>query len=579
MPSNYGGSAFGGGIGGPAFGGAASYGGIGSMGGMGGMGGIGSDPLSGGIGFGQASKFGGMGGGGAFGNPSSIGGMPGSDALGTDYVDLSNIKAIDAKQHNPNKFATSSKSSLKKSGKKAGPRGVSFGDVNTFHFEKESQLTASDRKSKSEENDDDEDDSDDDDEDEDEIENNALANTLSETSAKEKKLKGKKNNEDDSSKPGAIAQMLKKMSNIEESITESGSMGLKKSLESDDSASKQLAKMAKNKKSDLNNKKQRSPTGLSDSGEYYHHKSQDLDSKKLSSEYDSAELSRNFNIEESEDTNKFKHISEKSKKSVDDDTEYDDDFDASSNLHESSSMSKAKRSHDKDDDIEEIRKRNMQYKSNLDSFKKDSKNREEHEDEISKRLDSYRARDEIQEESASESDKPSPIKDSTRHSNEKVAGKGLHSYADEAVSKSLELENQRYTQEKFDAELKSKKFEMDAQVNRMEAQNAVETNKMLKDRIVGYVQDINTYRIEVEALKRQVDIADSNSSSKEQELMQITEEYESKLKLEREKHAHSNIRQENREINELKREVRLVKAAHEQEGQEKFEEIDYLTKR
>ena len=251
-------------------------------------------------------------------------------------------------------------------------------------------------------------------------------------------------------------------------------------------------------------------------------KSQDLDSKKFSSEYDSAELSRNFNYEESEDTTKNKPKSDKSKKSEDNHTEYEDDFEASSNLYESSSMNKGKKAPSKYDDIEDIRKRNMEYKSNLDSFKSGLKSQEEHEDEISKRLDSYRTKDEIIEESENSSPKitrPSTfagLAGAKLSAGEKKLDDILRKSGDNRA-RSLEFANEDLTRDKYDAELKAKQYEMDAQVSRIEALNAVETNKLLKEKILGYVQDINMYRVEIEALKRQIDIADSNSKSKEEE--------------------------------------------------------------
>ena len=215
-----------------AFGGASSYGP--SMGyGGGNFGTKHRDPLSGGgtIGFGQASRFGGIG---DMGNPFGFqpgGSKYGVDTIGTDYVDLSNVKAPEMNKFQPNKFATSSKSSMKKPGKKKDEgRGVSFGDVTTFHVDKESNLTGSDKKSKSEDDNDNENEDDDDYEDEDEIENKALENKLKET-AKEKKAAA---DAAAAAKPGTIASMLKKIANIEESITESGSIGLKKSLESEE---------------------------------------------------------------------------------------------------------------------------------------------------------------------------------------------------------------------------------------------------------------------------------------------------------------------------------------------------------
>lgn len=527
------------------------------------------DPLSGGIGYGQASNFGGIG-----DNSNSIGypggrNFGGAGPINTDYVDLRNVKAPDVQTHQPNKFATSSRSSLKKPGKKIDPRGVSFGENTIHHVDKESQLTETDKKSKSEDNDDSNSD-----EDEDEIENKALAKNIAATKKKEEK-------------PGSIAAMFKKMQNIEESITESGSMGLKKSIDSEDyKVSNSHDNLPKKKEL---GKKHKSPTGLSDSDDMFHHKSQDLDSnKKLSSEYDSAELSRNFNIEESEDTFKNKPKSDKSKKSEEKHSEYEDDFEASSNLYESSQMSKSKHSHSKDkhDEIEEIRKRNMEYKSNLDSFKSTFKTQDEHEDEISKRLDSYRAKDEIQEEPDSDSPRNSSgakrtsngLRDSKMSQEEAKLAAYLRR-SNDAKAQSLESLNKDLAREKFDYEINAKQFEMDAEVSKMEARNAVETNKLLKERILGYIQDINVYRVEIEGLKRQVDIADANAKSKEDEVNQITHEYESQIKLERERNVNSNVRQEAREITDLKKEIRLLKAAHDQEARDKFEEIDYLTKR
>lgn len=161
---------------GPSMGGGISYGAASAFGGGGGglYGNTFNDPLAvgGGIGYGQASSYG--------------------DVLSTDYVDLSKVKAPEISKHQPNKYATSAKSSMKKPGKKEDrSRGVSFGDVTTFHVDKESNATETDKKSKS---DVDEEDS----EDEDDIENEALA----------------KNAKSDEQKPGIIASMLKKIADL-----------------------------------------------------------------------------------------------------------------------------------------------------------------------------------------------------------------------------------------------------------------------------------------------------------------------------------------------------------------------------
>ena len=247
-------------------------------------------------------------------------------------------------------------------------------------------------------------------------------------------------------------------------------------------------------------------------------------------------------------------------------------------------MNKSKKSSDKVDEIEENSKRKLEYKSNIDAFKSSLKSSDEHEEEISKRLDSYRAKEKIKEESEASSpviskkSSPEYVKPTTISADENRLLEMMRRDAD-IKSKSLELMNQDLTKEKYEKEIEAKRHEMDAQVSRVEALNANETIKRMKDQILKYAQEVNIYRVEIEALKRQVDIADGNAKTKEEDAKRIQEDYERKIKLIEERHAVQSVKQESRELNELKRENRLLKDAHEEEIRIKFEEIDYLTKR
>jgi hypothetical protein len=72
--------------------------------------------------------------------------LGGADAITSDYVDLTKIKEPKVDIHKPNKYATSSKSSLKKKGKKKDDsKGVSFGETKTYFVDKESSYTETDK--------------------------------------------------------------------------------------------------------------------------------------------------------------------------------------------------------------------------------------------------------------------------------------------------------------------------------------------------------------------------------------------------------------------------------------------------
>jgi len=106
--------------------------------------------------------------------------------------------------------------------------------------------------------------------------------------------------------------------------------------------------------------------------------------------------------------------------------------------------------------------------------------------------------------------------------------------------------------------------------------NSDETNIRLKDQLKEYSHKMNLYKIETEELIKQIDLADSKTREKEDELRLMEAEYDRKMKLQEERILFRRNKTENREMYELKRthmvEVDELKAKVD----EKDEEVDYL---
>ena len=62
-----------------------------------------------------------------------------------------------------------------------------------------------------------------------------------------------------------------------------------------------------------------------------------------------------------------------------------------------------------------------------------------------------------------------------------------------------------------------------------------ETNNRMKEQLKDYMHKINLYKIETEDLIKQIDLADSKTREKEDELRLMEAEYDRKMKLQEER--------------------------------------------
>ena len=91
-----------------------------------------------------------------------------------------------------------------------------------------------------------------------------------------------------------------------------------------------------------------------------------------------------------------------------------------------------------------------------------------------------------------------------------------------------------------------------------------------------YVHKVNLYKIETEELIKQIDLADSKTREKEDELRLMEAEYDRKMKLQEERILFRRNKQDNREMYELKRKHQIEIDELKAKIDEKDEELDYF---
>ena len=89
---------------------------------------------------------------------------------------------------------------------------------------------------------------------------------------------------------------------------------------------------------------------------------------------------------------------------------------------------------------------------------------------------------------------------------------------------------------------------MDHLTLRREGLSLNETNLRLKEQLKDYMHKINLYKIETEELIKQIDLADSKTREKEDDLKLLEAEYERKMKLQEERILFRRSKNENREV-------------------------------
>ena len=102
-------------------------------------------------------------------------------------------------------------------------------------------------------------------------------------------------------------------------------------------------------------------------------------------------------------------------------------------------------------------------------------------------------------------------------------------------------------------ERRLKQTEADYRSAKREALDANGTCGRLKEQLQEKAHKINLYTIETEELIKQIDLADAKTREKEDELRLMEAEYDRKMKLQEERILFRRAKNEEREINELKR--------------------------
>lgn len=114
---------------------------------------------------------------------------------------------------------------------------------------------------------------------------------------------------------------------------------------------------------------------------------------------------------------------------------------------------------------------------------------------------------------------------------------------------------------------------------RREALNHGETAKRLQEQLRDAVHKHNLYKVEIEELIKQIDLADAKTREKEDELRLAQAEYDRKLKLQEERILFRQSKQEDRGLYELKHKHALEKEELAKQLEDAKEELDYYSKK
>lgn len=120
------------------------------------------------------------------------------------------------------------------------------------------------------------------------------------------------------------------------------------------------------------------------------------------------------------------------------------------------------------------------------------------------------------------------------------------------------IQDQKHTQADLQDRIKQleeklRLVETEHKGTRRDALNEKETNNRLKEQIKDYVHKLNLYKIETEELVKQIDMADTKTREKEDELKLLEAEYDRKLKMQEERILLRRSNQDHRDTYELKR--------------------------
>jgi hypothetical protein len=130
-------------------------------------------------------------------------------------------------------------------------------------------------------------------------------------------------------------------------------------------------------------------------------------------------------------------------------------------------------------------------------------------------------------------------------------------------------------QKMFDSETALKKKEVEFDTMRRDCFSAQETAKRVGEQLRDSVHKNNLYKVEIEELIKQIDLADARARAKEDDLRLLEVEYERKMKMQEERIVMRQAKGEHREQYELKRMHAIEKDEMARKIEDFKEEVDY----
>jgi hypothetical protein len=131
----------------------------------------------------------------------------------------------------------------------------------------------------------------------------------------------------------------------------------------------------------------------------------------------------------------------------------------------------------------------------------------------------------------------------------------------------------------FESETALKKKEVEFDTMRRDCFGAQETAKRVGEQLRDSVHKNNLYRVEIEELIKQIDLADARARAREDDLRLQEVEYERKMKMQEERIIMRHAKNDDRELYEVKRMHAIKLDELAQKLDDSKEEIDYFTKK
>lgn len=131
----------------------------------------------------------------------------------------------------------------------------------------------------------------------------------------------------------------------------------------------------------------------------------------------------------------------------------------------------------------------------------------------------------------------------------------------------------------MDMEQTFKKKDVEVSTARRDALNAIESQKRQQEQLTDAIHKNNLYKIEVEGLLKQIDIADAKVREKDDDLRLARDEYDRKVKAVEERILETINKREDRDIYEQRRDYQINLERLEEEVKVLKEDEHYYKKK